>query len=174
MSPANFWLRATGTRAATKRHGQNGRRCSVSTLTILWSTAGLCCPSKTPGISKRLWMGCVRAVSCQNRSSWFRHSPELRDELGSSRPAFGLVGLYQLLHRSKTEVGVRLRAGINGCAETLLAMPAVDPARSEAMRIGRLMIVEQAFGGVQDIALANSVIDKPFDHIFEVSAIGLV
>src|SRR5687767_3426679 len=94
--------------------------------------------------------------------------------LSPSCANFSLVGLCQFLHGSEAEVGVRLRAGIYGCAETLLAMSSVYPARSEAMRIGRLVIVEQAFGGVQDIALAKSVVGKPFDHKFEVSAIGLV
>ena len=67
-SHACFWRRAMATWAASTRHARSGRKCSVSTLTILWNTVAKCCPTRTLPISSWLWTGSARLASCNHQT----------------------------------------------------------------------------------------------------------
>ena len=47
-------------------------------------------------------------------------------------------------------------ARVHSCAKTFLVEAAVDPAIGQPELVGRRMVVEHAFGGVQDIRLFYS------------------
>ena len=64
--------------------------------------------------------------------------------------------------------------GMHGGAKSLIGMPAVYPAIFQTVPVGRRMIVEHAFGRVQDVAAADTAGCQLFQHIFEIGGCRLV
>ena len=53
-------------------------------------------------------------------------------------------------------------------------MAAINPAIGNAVPPGRHVIVKQAFGGVQDVALCQAQIAHMLQHVDEIAIIGFV
>src|SRR5579871_1432900 len=64
-----------------------------------------------------------------------------------------LVGLYQVRHGIEAEIDPGHRPRIHGRTIALLGVAAINPAAGDAMLVGRAVVVEQAFSGVQQLAL---------------------
>jgi hypothetical protein len=62
-----------------------------------------------------------------------------------------LVSIRQFRHAVKAKIVMGHVTGMHRRAKALFCEPPIDPAGFEAVTIGRLMIMEHAFGGVQDI-----------------------
>ncbi len=82
--------------------------------------------------------------------------------------------LGELAHAGEAEIIGRHVARMHRGAETLVGMAAVDPAGLQPDRVGRLVVMEHAFGGVQDHVLPDPALGKPRQHVFEIAQARLV
>ena len=64
--------------------------------------------------------------------------------------------------------------GMHGGTEPFVVMPPVDPAILQTVPVGGCMIMEHAFGRVQDVAAADPARRELFQHIFEIGGGRLV
>jgi transposase len=77
------------------------------------------------------------------------------------------MSLGKVCHAVELEVVLRHIARIHRRAKTFLVITAIDPARGEAVAVRRPMVVEHAFGRMQDFVLLNA-------KGFELEARGII
>lgn len=72
--------------------------------------------------------------------------------------------LLNLNRKSTCGIWPRFRGG----AESLLGVTTVDPAGFQTVLVRRLVIVEHALGGVQDLLLLHADLAQLLDHVVEI------
>src|ERR1700722_3688217 len=141
-----------------------------------------------PSTFKRTWQcGCAWRTNDQSISSSatlpkapcaIRNAVDM--SVSPSRPVLSgfpqllLMRLGQFSHAGEPEGDMRQFAGIHGSAKTLLGISPVDPAGFQPDIVGRLVIMEHAFGGVKDLLLPDADLAEPLDHVFEIADRRLV
>ena len=83
----------------------------------------------------------------------------------------------RLGHRSEAleaEIGPHLGIGHAGRTVAVLAGAAVNPAGREPDALGRDVVVEQGFGGVQDLLPADPTFGQVAQQVVEIAWVGLV
>lgn len=82
--------------------------------------------------------------------------------------------LHEVSHGGKSEIVGRQIARIHSSAEALLLKAPMYPAVGDAVTIRRLVIVEQAFGRVEQVPFFQTQIAHVLQHVFETAVRGLV
>ena len=81
-------------------------------------------------------------------------------------------------HAGELKVGFRQLARVHRCSEALVLVAAVNPAGGEAERVCGLMVMEQTFGDVKDVAFLDAHGAEPdtetLQQVFEVARVRLV